>query len=488
ADIQSGIKQYQSQVEKLSGDLSSAQTERFDLEEKIKTVSLQASSKGRDPLKWRIAEIEYLLALANHRLILSQDYSTALTALQDADQRLRRIADPGLTAIRRVIASEVKSLESVQPPDIAGMALKLSALGEGISQLPLVNRERLLTAETSGLGKEVDSWQEIPSAIWRDVKGLVTVRRNDMSIERILPPDELHYLSQNLGLKIEQARLALLRKDTELFRSNLKDTGLWVGRYFDQDTASVKNVVNTVNELLVVDLNPPMPDISASLRELRLWRESQASARLNRPIVAQVPSESISAQTSSPVSDQTPPAALAKIPEKPVALAPAVEVPSAIVPPETAVIEQSDKEIATTESDSDMTKQPAKSIEQSTIADNIPDAAVEKAAMDLPDPAVSIDAAVIAPSKPDSTSSTATASESVSLDATLQAPAIQDPELMDNAGMIKPETDQSISSTAAADSVEGDGANSSPLASEKEAHNDANVSVDAASTNEGVTP
>jgi len=325
--IQSNIAQnntqFKTQFETLLADLSTAQRDRFDLEEKIKQVSIQASANGRDPLKWRLAEIEYLLSLANHRLVLSQDHITALTALNDADKRLRTIADPGLSQIRMTIAKEIKSLQAVQDPDIAGMAMKLSALVEGIGQLPLVNRERMLVYEETGERQEVDSWDKIPAAIWRDLKGLVTVRRSDLSIEPILPPDELHYLSQNLGLKIEQARLALLRKDEALFRSNLKDTGLWVSRYFDHDTVAVTAVIETINALMVTEVVATMPDISSSLRQLRRWRDSHetASYRPRAILKSKLKSKpkTISKKTQAikpkKVSKITP----VKVPQKPVA-------------------------------------------------------------------------------------------------------------------------------------------------------------------------
>ncbi|WP_455365238.1 uroporphyrinogen-III C-methyltransferase, partial [Kaarinaea lacus] len=105
--------------------------------------------------------------------------------------------------------------------------------------------------------------------------GLFKVQRTDQPIAPLLPPEEKHYLVNNLGLKIELARMALMKNDTELFRQNLSDIEKWTKTYFDVEDSSVDQLLSTLQSLKQVDLDPPLPDISASLRELRGWIELQ---------------------------------------------------------------------------------------------------------------------------------------------------------------------------------------------------------------------
>jgi uroporphyrin-3 C-methyltransferase len=237
-----------------------------------------AADKGKDPMIWRLAEVEYLLSVANQQLMLKRDVDTALTALQDADRRLESIADPALIPVRKLIASEITALKSVDVPDITGMALRLSSLVDSIETLPLVNRERAKT-DLAMDDTQVDSFNELMAKIMEDLKGVVSIRRSNEPIEPLLPPDEQHYLSQNLGLKLEEARIALLRHDTATFQQNLADTRQWVQRYFDPESAAVSNVIATLDDLQGVDLKPPLPDISDSLRELRRWLALQQQRR-----------------------------------------------------------------------------------------------------------------------------------------------------------------------------------------------------------------
>lgn len=278
---QQALRQASAELERLQTQLNSEQArgaqERLDLEAKIKQVQIENAAKGKDPLRWRVAEVDYLLALANHRLMLSHDVKTARTALLDADKRLRQIADPGLNAVRMALADEIKSLDSVEQPDIAGMANQLTALVSGIEQLPLTNRDYKRETLHADIDKKVSTWRELPKMLWQEVSGLIKIRRHDKPIEPLLPPDEKHYLAQNLGLKLEQARLALLRSDEEVFHANISDTRTWVERYFDNKVSSVQTVMDTLTTLEQARLKPDLPDISKSLRELRAWRQARGA-------------------------------------------------------------------------------------------------------------------------------------------------------------------------------------------------------------------
>jgi uroporphyrin-3 C-methyltransferase len=266
-----------------------------------------AADKGKDPMLWRVAEVEYLLSVANQQLILERDVDTALTALQDADRRLEAIGDPALIPVRKSIAGEITALESVEVPDIVGMALRLSSLVDNIENLPLVNRERAKT-ELAMDDTQVEGFNELMAKIMKDLKGVVTIRRSDEPIEPLLPPEEQHYLSQNLGLKLEEARIALLRRDTDTFRQNLTDTGQWVQRYFDPESAAVNNVIAAVQDLQDVELKPELPDISGSLRDLRRWLASQQRQRNSavKP-VARPPAEPATPASPSPSSGEAEP-------------------------------------------------------------------------------------------------------------------------------------------------------------------------------------
>ena len=245
-----------------------------------------ASTKGKDPLMWRIAEVEYLLSLANHRLSLEHDVATSAVILQDADKRLRAIGDPAFIPVRESISRELNQLNAVDLPDIAGMAAQLSVVKESLPQLPLVKRQ--LTFETDNKASEVANTEpetqakdeSLVKAVWNDiVEGLFRVRRTDKPIEPLLAPQEIQYLLYNLNLKLEQARHALLNRDSVVFKDSLDDVQHSLAQYFDDEDQAVTTAKETLAKLTSVELTPELPDISGSLRELRAWIKRQQFAK-----------------------------------------------------------------------------------------------------------------------------------------------------------------------------------------------------------------
>ncbi|UCE89293.1 MAG: uroporphyrinogen-III C-methyltransferase, partial [Pseudomonadota bacterium] len=135
------VAQLGEDIQRLGTAQTSAASERAALAETQEHLQgdlsalLERSTHLRND--WLVAEAEYLIKLANHRLLLDRDVKTALSALGTADERLREAGDPALIPARRALASDMAALRAVPKPDISGISLTLGALGESIDTLPL---------------------------------------------------------------------------------------------------------------------------------------------------------------------------------------------------------------------------------------------------------------------------------------------------------------------------------------------------------------
>ena len=228
-----------------------------------------ATKLGRTTGEWRLAEIEYLLTIANHRLVLGDDRITTIALFEAADQRLKALGDPAFLKIRKQIKDELIALKAVDEPDIAGMSFSLGSFASKVEDFPLIDKQRVATATGQIKDQAPDSWKDIPAAVWKDIKSLVVVRRHQQATEPLLPPAEAWFLYQNLRLKLEQAQLVLLRRDTALFRQQLNEVNTWMSTFFNVESPEVINMLKKTAALAKVDLKPATPDVSGSLRELR---------------------------------------------------------------------------------------------------------------------------------------------------------------------------------------------------------------------------
>lgn len=211
------------------------------------------------------SDAEYLMRIASHRLLLEQDVSTAITALEEANQRLGKAADSALLETRQQLIDEITQLKAVPQPDIAGASLTLNSLQNQVERwTPLGSQTK---APTASLPRETKNFW---SGAWEELKSLVVIKRTDQAVLPLTNPDQRFFLRHNLRLALETARLALLRRDTKALHTSLSTARDWLARYFEQDAAT-KAAQDAIAQLEKMELAPPLPDISPSLNALHAW-------------------------------------------------------------------------------------------------------------------------------------------------------------------------------------------------------------------------
>lgn len=223
-------------------------------------------------VRFQLAAVEHLLLAGNERVQLEHDVRGAITALELADERLASLAEPRLFKLREAIAQERAALLAVPQADLTSAALTLSSLIARVPRLPLRARvpERLdVRSEHSDL-PEGATWSE---RLWAGLKealaSVFTVRRNSGPAPQLLPPEQEVVVYQVLALKLEGARVAMLRGDVTSLRGLCDSASAWLRDYFRADDPNVLSAQAELERLKSMQLDPPLPDISRSLTLLR---------------------------------------------------------------------------------------------------------------------------------------------------------------------------------------------------------------------------
>ncbi|MEK6747682.1 MAG: uroporphyrinogen-III C-methyltransferase [Pseudomonadota bacterium] len=262
---------------RLSGQIQQLETK---LAEQTKTSAARADelaaitqslaqNLSRTARERALIDAQNLLELANQRLQFAYDFSGALQALHLADERLRSTSDPSLNAIRRVLAEEMVRLRALPVLDSAGLQTKLQGLTAQMDHLPIHAQRSGAAATITPPQAALHTWQDWVGAVWAQLKQLVVVRYNDKPIGPLLAPDQAVYLLQNLRIKFEEARLAVLLHDQTAYHHALASATQWLHDYFDNAAPSVAGALASVRELQAYNVQPPLPDISGSLRLLQ---------------------------------------------------------------------------------------------------------------------------------------------------------------------------------------------------------------------------
>lgn len=243
------------------------------LEEALGVLRAQLGSSQQD---WTLAEVEYLLQVANQRLQLMRDPATARAALVSADRRLQALGDPGFNAVREQIAQDLAALQAVETPDRTGIAMTLESLARQVDQFPLQDAQspRTIAPQDDSISSPpVGDWKRLPRLIWDELRSLVTVRRNETPVGPMLAPEQQFFLYENLRLQLTSARVAALQEETASYRASLRTAANWLREHFSADAPQVTAARDELERLATVELRPALPDISNSLRLLRQQRQ-----------------------------------------------------------------------------------------------------------------------------------------------------------------------------------------------------------------------
>jgi uncharacterized protein HemX/uroporphyrinogen-III synthase len=290
------IDQMQREVESVSAQFGRMQTRAADQSVAVQRNAAEiarfaerlaaqdeAIGRLRDELgggrtRVQLAVIEQLLMLANDRLQLGREVAAAVAALDAADTRLATLADPRLFAVRESIARERAALLAVPRGDVAGAALTLSSLIDRAPRLALKaavpEQFRAEPAAEAVTGEVSGSWQRAQAAVRRALASTFTLRRDSGPPRQLLSDEQAALMRQVLALKLEGARVALLRRDAAGFRELCRSAAAWLDDYFNADDPAIAAAQSELARLQSLDLDPPLPDLSGSLTLLRAQLEA----------------------------------------------------------------------------------------------------------------------------------------------------------------------------------------------------------------------
>jgi len=284
-EIASKNSALRTQVNKLEDELARLDDEReaqnlllertqTRLSDAIKQVEAGRSTSEAD---WRLAEAQYLLRLANQRVLMEQRPEGALTLMRSADKVLAELDDVSLYKLRQTIAQDIAKLEAVPKLDVEGTYLRLAALINQASALPTLSLEQQrqlpqLLQEITPEAVDETLKQDIQSAFGRamsSLENLVVIQQHDRPVEPLLSPEQGHYLRQNLQLLLEQAQLALLRQQQSIYETSLTRSIELLTRFFDIDNSATAALKDALEQLKTLQVAPQMPSISSSLEALQ---------------------------------------------------------------------------------------------------------------------------------------------------------------------------------------------------------------------------
>lgn len=237
-----------------------------------------------------LPEAVLLLRFAQQRLDLARDTSTAIELFLAADTLLQEINDPALAALRGTLAGEVARLQAVPVIDVSGLFSQLSEQAARIESFIVVSAavaQDFSVAPAAAGTAAANNW-------WTGVKQTLgeyfVVTRSTGQVLPQLDASEQFQLRALVQLHIEQAKLALLRAEPELYQAALNDALSTSRRWLRSEDGSFDAFVAAIEALRDTPIVADIPAVGQTLAALQ--QLSGTTAPLSPPAIVIEPDDS----------------------------------------------------------------------------------------------------------------------------------------------------------------------------------------------------
>lgn len=247
--------------------LSEVALQRTQLEE-----LMQSLSRSRD--ETLVVDIESALRIAQQQAQMTGSTEPLLAALQSAQKRVQRAAQPRLTPVSRALEKDFERLKSQPAFDIPGLMSKLDEGVVLVESLALANAARAsqsqIREQAAASGEQIPPawWVNVLTRTFDEIKGLVRVSRIDAPEASLLSPEQAFFLRENLKLKLLNARLGLLARQKEGVRNDLGAAAVLVRRYAEPQSRRTAQLLQLLEQISEQVRTAEVPRIEASLTAL----------------------------------------------------------------------------------------------------------------------------------------------------------------------------------------------------------------------------
>src|SRR5690554_1790717 len=269
------VKEFRSSLAKLSAETQSQDVILSDhlraLEDDLGDVNKRVTHMERSisSENWLLSEVEYLLKMADQRILIKEDVKGALLLMRKAEKLIREIPvdDPGLMNVRVAISKDIAMMEMYRNIDVPSTYAELAGLGVIIEELPLV-----VTHMPEQSDEEKSEQSNTLSKVNEAFAGYITIRRHDTEeLKALLSPEQRLNMRDSLRLALDQAQTGLLRGDQRIYDESLSRIRRWVLQYFVTEDTQTQQVMRRLEDLIRVRVEFDLPAIAISQQELKRY-------------------------------------------------------------------------------------------------------------------------------------------------------------------------------------------------------------------------
>ena len=256
----------------LSAELE--QSLRIELErisQQYDDIQSQQLTQNFEPnSNWKLYEALFFLRMANQKLQLQGDIISAIGLIENADIALVDSRNNNVFSVRQALASNLVELRSIRLIDREGLFIRLGYLRDQAEQIKLLDEQQgdfdnRITSDLPLPETENDN-ESILSSLLEFLTSVFVLREWEDTSELIFAAGQPDLIRQNLYLMLEQARFALIAKNRVLYKQSLTNSKKWFERYGVSNSSLGIALLQEIDSLILIDIDPPLPSLNESLR------------------------------------------------------------------------------------------------------------------------------------------------------------------------------------------------------------------------------
>lgn len=235
---------------------------------------VQAVVRGHD--ENLVVELETTLRLAQDQAQLTGRIEPLLAALRSAERRLGRTTDVRFDSVAQAVARDLSRIQRVPAPDTAGLLARIEQLLSQVDNLPLANAVAVMgrataTADATDQADEADAsawWQRWTQALRDETQRLLRVSRIDHPHAAMLSPEQSFFVRENLRLRLQGARLAVLSRQHDAAQGDLAAAAALLEQWFDPGSRRSRTAAALLRRVRAEVQAVDLPRVDESLQAL----------------------------------------------------------------------------------------------------------------------------------------------------------------------------------------------------------------------------
>jgi len=221
---------------------------------------------------WNIREAEFLLSLANRKLILEKDIPSAIALIEDVDSSIVASGYQSVIPLRESLSRALSDLRAVRQIDKEGIFLQIESLKSSAEKVEVKGLKNTINPasntiveftnveySTIGLNSLVSALSNI--FVWREW---------DHTSDLILRTDERAIAKQRLQLMLDQAQYGLISQNEIVYKQSLIGAKELFALLTVENSVLDGALMAELDDLVAANIDPEVPVLDETLRQMNL--------------------------------------------------------------------------------------------------------------------------------------------------------------------------------------------------------------------------